>query len=407
MEGDVIKSFLVGLGFGVDDASLAKFNKAIATASIKVAALYAGIQTAATGIFAGIAKISAGFEEMGYSLRLVAPAVNKMLILRQAMLTTYAKAGIDLRKVVRDSILFNYSLAKTKFALEAIYKSVGAKFLPLLTKQMDIFRLKIFQNMPKIQAVFKKFIEATFKAFQLTVQFGGRLYEILSKVWDFFAKLDEATGGWSTKIIAVIAAWKLLNLEFLATPLGMLIAGITALILLWDDFKVWKEGGKSLFNWGYVVPIINAVSDALSILKKVLDQAFQNLFELTGAFVDLFHLDFKRLQIDFENLFGGVGKQIQSAIELLKSFGGLFSSITGFAADMIVKFSGGSVNPPNIQQPGPLLPTSHTNNATLHQQTNININGTADAHAAGKAAASEQNNVNQTATRNLSRYVPR
>ena len=57
MNGEVIKSFLVGLGFGVDDASLAKFNKAIQSATVRVTAMYATIQTAAAGIFFSISKI--------------------------------------------------------------------------------------------------------------------------------------------------------------------------------------------------------------------------------------------------------------------------------------------------------------------------------------------------------------
>lgn len=58
MEGEVIKSFLVGLGFGVDDASLSKFNKAIASATLKVTALYTAVNAAASGIVFGISKIS-------------------------------------------------------------------------------------------------------------------------------------------------------------------------------------------------------------------------------------------------------------------------------------------------------------------------------------------------------------
>lgn len=383
MGGEVIKSFLVGLGFAVDDSSLAKFNKAIVSASIRVTALYTSIQLVAAGIFKSIAGISSGFEEMGYSLRLVGPAINKMLILRHAMLEAYQKAGINLQEVVRNSILFNYSLAKTKFALEAIYKSVGAKFLPLLTKQMDIFRLKIFQNMPKIQEQLRRFVDFVFKAFSATAQLGTTLYSILSRVWDLFVRLDEVTGGWSTKILAFVAAWNLLNLSFLATPLGAILAGLLAILALYDDFKVWQEGGKSFFNWAPALPVIKAVGDALSwvasivapavsdsfqVMTKALNIFFSTLFQTFGLLNDLVHLDFKRVAIDFENL---------------------FHPFTGAAAGA------------NITAPGPLLPQGASNTQKVNQQTNINVQGTADANAVGRAVAGQQDRVNFDMTRNL------
>jgi hypothetical protein len=60
MTGEVIKQFLVGLGFGVDDSSLKKFGKAIDNAYTRVALISGAIKAAAAGTFAGIAKISQG-----------------------------------------------------------------------------------------------------------------------------------------------------------------------------------------------------------------------------------------------------------------------------------------------------------------------------------------------------------
>ena len=86
MTGELIKSFLVGLGFGVDDASLAKFNQAIASATLRVAALYGSIKVAAAGIVFGLSDISEGFEKLGYEYRIIAPAINKALVLRRELL---------------------------------------------------------------------------------------------------------------------------------------------------------------------------------------------------------------------------------------------------------------------------------------------------------------------------------
>lgn len=405
MTGEVIKSFLVGLGFGVDDASLAKFNKAIASASVRVLALYTSIKVAAAGIFYGIAKISEGFEQMGYEYRIIAPAINKALMLRQALLSAYRAAGINIVKVVQQSVLFNFSLAKTKFALEAIYKSVGAKFLPLLTKQMDVFRSKIYANMPRIQAALEKFVNFVFKAFDATAILGGRLFSILERVYGFFRQLDDATNGWSTIILGAVAAWKVLNLAFLTTPLGMLLTGFTALLALWDDFKTFQEGGESLINWGSrttqmivgIVTVIGALGAAIGAVVGAMKawaiiQTVIN-FLLTANPIGLIIVGVTAL----------IGLITALAVKLgyLKGVG---DALSGIGSKVMGVFGGAGAAPTmnSVMQPAPLMPPGGGGvNQKVSQETNILVQGSADAAATGKAVAGEQGKVNFDMTRNM------
>jgi uncharacterized membrane protein YciS (DUF1049 family) len=400
MTGEVIKSFLVGLGFGVDESSLAKFNKSIASASLRVTALYATIKVAAAGIFWGISKIAEGFEQMGYEYRIIAPMISKALMLRQALLSAYKAAGINIVKVVQQSVLFNFSLAKTKFALEAIYKSVGAKFLPLLTKQMDIFRTKIYANMPKIQAALERFVNFIFKAFEATSILGARVWSILERVYGFFQQLDAATNGWSTIVFGLIAAWKLLNLAFLTTPLGMILTGLTALLALYDDFKTFQEGGESFFDWSSALPAINTIKSALggladvwrSIVDVVLDLvlAVQSLF---SQGVDAFFDSIKQAGRDALGVLLDVGK---ASIKIKDAFSAVGSFISG-------AFGGATSGPalPGGAQPAPLMPAGGNTHQRVSQETHISVQGSADANATGKAVASEQSRVNFDLTRNL------
>lgn len=411
MEGEVIKSFLVGLGFGVDDASLSKFNKAIASASVKVVALYATIQTVATGIFFGISKISEGFEQMGYDLRLIAPMINKTLVLRRELLKAYSMAGINLQKVVVQSVKFNMSLAKTEFALKAIYTSVGAKFFPLLTKNMDIFRKKLYESMPTIQAGLEKFVNFVFKAFDATVILGTRVWEILTRVYDFFLMLDKATDGWSTVILGVVAAWKFLNLAFLATPLGFILTGLLAILALWDDYEVWREGGKSLFNWSSFVPVIDAVGSALKNLRGIIDDIFTVIFNLGAAIYDFFTGNFSSAADHVKEVFQSVLDIISRLWENLKNIvnvggavgawvSGLFG---GKGANVAANLQNNPVSNPQSQTPTGVnnVANSQQTNQHVQQQTTINVNGAADAQSTGRAVASEQNRVNFDMARNM------
>lgn len=70
-----------------------------------------------------------------------------------------------------------------------------------------------------------------------------------------------------------IGLLKLFRLAFLASPIGIILALGAALALLYDDYKTWREGGKSLFDWSKwtngIDTIINKIKDFLDILNKV------------------------------------------------------------------------------------------------------------------------------------------
>jgi hypothetical protein len=410
MGGELIKSFLVGLGFQVNDSELAAFNKALASATLRVAALYTSIQVAAAGIFASLTKISADFEEMGYAMRLVAPSVNKFLLLRRAMLDAYRAAGVNLVQAVQTSIKFNFSLAKTKYALEAIYKSVGLKFLPLLTKQMDQFRARVFANMPKIQATLEKFIKVIFRAFTATVILGERLWSILGRVYDAFAKLDEATSGWSTIILGMVAAWKLLNLSFLASPLGLVLVGLLAILALYDDFKTFQEGGESFFDWSQALGFVKGITQAFDGLIDIVKEAVTIFKNWYSIFYQLGSGNFTGALNALKNVGQDLVGVYTSLWHVLLGLGTAFSGLGDIAGNVLGRvFGGGGSNAHTalnaVSSPPPLVTTGGGVNQRVHQETNIHVQGSADANAVGKAVGNEQSKVNFDLTRNLAKVA--
>ncbi len=409
MNSNMIKEFLVGLGFEVDTSSLSKFNQAIATASKRVGALYLSIKVLSAGIFASMAQISEGFEQMGYEYRIIAPAINKTLVLRNELLKAYRIAGVDIVQTIQQSIKFNMAMSKLQFTFKALSASVASKFFPLLTKNMDIFRKQINANMPKITASLQKFITFIFKAFEATTILGARVFSILQRVYDFFYMLHKQTDGWSTIILGVVAAWKFLNLAFLATPLGMLLTGLTALLALYDDFQVWREGGKSLFDWSSVIPLIDNLVDTLTGLWGVLKGILGTVFGIGKAIILAFSGNFKGAL----EAWGQAGQSLITIFtHLWETIKGLLSS-AGSIAGLIGQFFGGDKPQATNDQwqkwgrTGESAPlgaqqssVSNTNQ-NVKQQTNINIMGSADAQATGAAVATQQNRVNFDMVRNM------
>lgn len=73
-----------------------------------------------------------------------------------------------------------------------------------------------------------------------------------------------------------IGLLKLFRLAFLASPIGIILALASALYLLYDDYKTWRDGGKSLFDWSKwtngIDKIISKIKDFLAMLEKVKDK---------------------------------------------------------------------------------------------------------------------------------------
>ena len=86
-----------------------------------------------------------------------------------------------------------------------------------------------------------------------------------------FAGIAAAVGAvaiaWTALTGAIAAAWPVLAVVGIVTAL----AG--AILLLWDDYKVWEEGGKSLFNWGDFAEGIDTAAAAFNSLKDKIEGA--------------------------------------------------------------------------------------------------------------------------------------
>lgn len=415
MTGEVIKQFLVGLGFGVDEGSLKKFGKAIDNAYVRVGLLAGAIKASAAATFMGIAKISEGFEEIGYQHRIIAPAINKAIILRKAMTAAYKDAGINMVQAVQQSVKFNLSLAKTKYQLEGIVKSTAMKFVPMLTKQMDAFRVKVSQYMPQILKFMERFVGFIFKASDAVTKLGVRVWSMLGRVWELFSKLDEITGGWSTKLLAAVAAWKLLNLSFLMTPIGMVLTGMLALLALYDDFITYKEGGESLFDWGSdaiktIVGLTTAVVGLFAAFKAigVAMKVYRGIMILVNAVQAAFGI------ILAANPIGLIITAIAALIGLLtvlylkwdvikKSFTDFFSGLGGKALSFLGDLVGGGADiGTTVNNPTPLGSTTANNSSqSVKQETNIIVQGSSNPEATARSVVSEQNKVNFNMARNM------
>ncbi|WP_442865176.1 phage tail tape measure protein [Acinetobacter sp. HY1485] len=81
-------------------------------------------------------------------------------------------------------------------------------------------------------------------------------------------------------------AIKFLFRIFAMTPIGRIVtlvmALVTALGLLWDDYQTWKEGGKSLIDWGTwskeIDYVINKIKELMEWIENLSKKAIDGIF---------------------------------------------------------------------------------------------------------------------------------
>jgi hypothetical protein len=378
MSAETIKEFLVGLGFKVDEAGLAKFSEGIASASLRVTALAAATTAAAGAIVAGVQKIAADFDQLdklATQFRTTADAIDEfadaagilgikketaveglknldraivdtsmdmgrakavfadlgisvkdaagnlkpttevmaelaekfkgmekgkqirvmerlgldpsllklfnadMVALRAEMEAIYKAAGLDFGQAMAESKAFmeiwramQQEIQKWKLLFKTTMESVSVKLMPkfraqirAITDAMINFRRKVMDNLPKAIEAIMPIINVIMRIAEAFIKITARIASGAMTIIGWFLKLNEATGGWAGYILAAAAAWKYLNLAFLKTPLGMLLALAAAVALLIDDFLTFKEGGDSLIDWGSGFGVVmQAVTAALT-----------------------------------------------------------------------------------------------------------------------------------------------
>lgn len=113
-------------------------------------------------------------------------------------------------------------------------------------------------------------------------------------------------------------AWRLLNAAMLASPITWVLALAGALLLLYDDYKTWKEGGKSLIDWDKWEPAINF---ALTAIEKL----WTGVKRLKDELIKLFGIDPKTWSIKFE--FDSLKKQFNELSKMLDTIGKLLNAI--------------------------------------------------------------------------------
>ncbi len=195
---------------------------------------------------------------------------------------------------------------------------IGANLAGGLAGSLDKLRRQILDNFPKIEQTLTAAIKGVLWLGDLIARLFSRLMEETSDLLDWWKSLDTQTRELITLFGALTVALRILNSTFWMSPIGLVTAFAASIALLWEDYKTWKEGGKSLIDWGKWKPEVDAA------LKMVKDLR-QTVVDLGKALAKLLNIDPKSwsLKWDFSNFITQMGE----FSKMLSMIGDLLSAI--------------------------------------------------------------------------------
>lgn len=136
------------------------------------------------------------------------------------------------------------TLNKTKASID-----LAARAIKYIKAQIAV---GLSPQIEKLTKQFTNFIKVNekgiIKGFQIAFTYVRKFTGAIMNAGRAINNVVTNTIGWKKAIIGLIGVFALLNLTLLASPIGLIIAGIVLLIAVLDDLYIYSKGGKSLFG---------------------------------------------------------------------------------------------------------------------------------------------------------------
>ncbi|WP_343551484.1 hypothetical protein [Klebsiella quasipneumoniae] len=180
---------------------------------------------------------------------------------------------------------------------------IGSSLADGLAGSLDRLRRQILENFPKIEGAITGTVKGILWAGEMVGRVIYRLIQLGQSISDWWDSLDKQSQQLIELIGALTAAWWMLNRAMLASPITWVLGLAAAIALLWEDYQTWKEGGKSLIDWGKWKPEVDAALKMVGDLK-------QTVLDLGKALAKLINIDPKSwsLKWDFSNFITQMGE---------------------------------------------------------------------------------------------------
>lgn len=147
---------------------------------------------------------------------------------------------------------------------------IGSNLAGGLAGAIDNLRRQILDNFPKIERTINAVVKGILWMGEAVGRVVYRLIQAAGDIRDWWKGLDEDSRKLIGTLGGMLVLWRLLNAAMLASPITWVLGLAGAMLLLYDDYRTWKEGGKSLIDWKQWEPDIEKAKAAILWLRDKL-----------------------------------------------------------------------------------------------------------------------------------------
>lgn len=216
---------------------------------------------------------------MGIDPTLIPALTSDASALKDEFRAMYAVAGIDAKEAAQASKEFMGEIGKLTTMVGLLAKGVTLAFIGKIRRDVEHLRKVIMENFDKIKRVLEILISIVLRIASVISAFVYRAVKLISSLVQWFDKLDDGQKELVVGAGLLLAAWKILNAGFLATPIGAIITGLLGIVALVDDYLTYMEGGESYFDWG---PWAGTIETARAAIAKVISAVVTFVSEHQG-----------------------------------------------------------------------------------------------------------------------------
>lgn len=185
------------------------------------------------------------------------------------------RLGLITKEQAKQGEEFDDNLRRVTARFRVLKNQIGLEFLPIFEKLIEKFLKWYEAHRVVIRSKFKEYLDLIIHLFR-------RIDTLTDRLIKGFEKLSDRMGSTRLAFINMLGAGVTLGvLTGIINPITVAIIAVgVALFALYDDFETFREGGKSLFNWGAAIDI---ASEGLRTIKLLMDGILVGIEAINNA----------------------------------------------------------------------------------------------------------------------------
>ena len=189
------------------------------------------------------------------------------------------KIGLDSDQAAEHFRFFEQRFRALSEVVKLIGTRIAADLAGPLGQQMEQLRQLILENSDDIVMALEAIARAIIWIGSVIVRLSIRAVQAFKDIREYWKSLPEDFRKGVETILLVAAAFAFLNSTISASPIGILLRLTGLLLLLYDDYKTWKEtGGKgALIDWDKWGPGIEAAWGGIEHIGRAIDSVVQSI----------------------------------------------------------------------------------------------------------------------------------